>query len=131
MKLIDKLGCIVVSAFFIIALCVGILNITPVGRGIINTYKYQVQKVDDVTNYKTMKKVEDTCRTMIASYEADKLMYLQYKDSDHEEKQTWAEQAKIRANKTAVSYNTFILENNYVWKDNVPNDIAYELELIE
>lgn len=49
----------------------------------------------------------------------------------NEEKQGWAEQAKMRANKTASSYNNYILKNNYVWKDGVPNDIYMELSYIE
>lgn len=47
---------------------------------------------------------------MISSYNSDKLIYEQYKDSDDEEKQNWAEQAKMRANKTANTYNNYILK---------------------
>lgn len=104
---------------------------TPSGRATWNNWFHDVQKTDDATNYETRKKVEDTCRSMIASYEADKLTYEQYKDSDNEEKQSWAEQAKIRANKTATTYNNYILKNNYVWQDNVPSDIYMKLPVIE
>jgi hypothetical protein len=104
---------------------------TPQGRAIWNERAYDIQKADDATNYETIKKVEDTCRAMIASYEADKLTYEQYKDSDNEEKQGWAEQAKMRANKTASSYNNYIIKNTFVWKDNVPADIYLELPVIE
>lgn len=103
---------------------------TPTGKAIWNNWFYEVQKVDDVTNYKTLKKVEDTCRAMIASYNSDKLTYEQYKDSDNEEKQSWAEQAKMRANKVASTYNNYVLENEYVWQGNVPSDIKYKLEYI-
>lgn len=68
---------------------------------------------------------------MIASYNSDKLTYEQYKNSDSQEKQSWAEQAKMRANKTANAYNEFILKNSYVWRGNVPKDIISELEYIE
>ena len=44
-----------------------------------NTVEFVDQKIDDATNYETIKKVEDTCRAMIASYESDKLTYEQYK----------------------------------------------------
>lgn len=104
---------------------------TPSGRAVWNNWFHAVQKADDATNYDTLKKVEDTCRAMISSYEADKLTYEQYKDSDNEEQQSWAEQAKMRANKTASSYNNYILENSYVWEDNVPKDIKGRLEYIE
>ena len=106
-------------------------GVTPAGRAQWNNWWHDVQKVDDNTNYETRKQVEDTCRAMIASYESDKLTYMQYKDSDNEEKQSWAEQTKMRANKTAVEYNNYILKNSYVWRDNVPGDIYTRLEIIE
>lgn len=126
-KLLNGLGII----FIITLVGFGIFSLTPYGRGVLNTYKYNVQKVDDVTNYETIKEVEDTCRAMISSYESDKLTYEQYKDSESEEKQSWAEQAKMRANKTATTYNNYILKNSFVWKDNVPSDIYMKLEIIE
>lgn len=104
---------------------------TPTGKAMWNNWFHEVHEADDATNYKTLKKVEDTCRAMIASYNADKLTYEQYKFSDNEEKQSWAEQAKMRANKTASTYNNYILENEYIWKGAVPSDIAYRLEYIE
>ena len=54
-----------------------------------------------------------------------------YKDSDNEEKQSWAEQAKMRANKTANVFNEYMLKNSYVFEGNIPNDINYQLELIK
>ena len=104
---------------------------TPTGKAIWNNWFHAVQKVDDDTNYKTKKKVEDTCRAMIASYNSDKLTYEQYRDGDSEEKQGWAEQAKMRANKTASTYNNFILKNDYIWKGDVPSDIYMTLPYIE
>ena len=109
----------------------GVVYMTPSGRATINTYFFHVQKADDTTSYKTIKEVEDTCRSMIASYNSDKLTYEQYKDSEDEEKQSWAEQAKMRANKTASSYNNYVLKNNFVWKDNIPDDIYLKLEYCE
>ena len=106
-------------------------GVIPTGKAIWNNWFHAVQKVDDDTNYKTKKKVEDTCRAMIASYNSDKLTYEQYKNSDNEEKQGWAEQAKMRANKTASTYNNYILKNEYVWKGNVPSDIYMTLPYIE
>ena len=126
-KVLTALGII----FCIVLVGVGVFNITPYGRRVLNTYKYNVQKVDDVTNYETIKEVEDSCRAMISSYESDKLTYEQYKDSDSEEKRSWAEQAKMRANKTATSYNNYILKNSFVWSGNVPKDIREELVIIE
>ena len=104
---------------------------TPAGVAQWNNWWHGVQKADDATNYETLKHVEDTCRSMMASYQSDKLVYEQYKDSDNTEKQSWAEQAKMRANKTAAEYNNYILKNSYVWKNNVPADIYMRLEFIE
>lgn len=104
---------------------------TPAGKAMWNNWFYDVQKADDATNYETLKQVEDTCRAMIASYTSDKIVYEQYKDSEDTEKQSWAEQAKMRANKTASTYNTYILRNNYVWKNNIPADIYMTLEYLE
>lgn len=97
----------------------------------INRWEYSIQKADDKTSYKTLKEVEDTCRSMIANYEADRLMYEQFKDSTDEEERNWANSAKIRANKTASQYNNYILKNSFVWKDSVPDDIENELEYLE
>lgn len=119
---------ILVIAAIIFAIFV---NVTPAGKAMWNNWFHKVQEADDNTNYETKKKVEDTCRAMIASYESDRLTYMQYKDSDNEEKQSWAEQAKMRANKTASTYNNYILENNYVWDDNVPSDIKGRLDYID
>ena len=96
-----------------------------------NKVEFIDQKIDDATNYETIKKVEDTCRAMIASYEADKLTYEQYKASDNEEKQSWAEQAAMRANKTAATYNNYLLENSFVWADNIPADIRRSLDYVK
>lgn len=106
-------------------------GVIPTGKAIWNNWFHAVQKADDDTNYKTKKKVEDTCRAMIASYNSDKLTYEQYRDSDSEEKQSWAEQAKMRANKTASTYNNFILKNEYIWKGNAPSDIYMALPYME
>ena len=119
---------------FVLALVIFLpiyFSATPSGKATWNNWFHKVQKADDNTNYKTLKKVEDTCRAMISSYEADKLTYEQYKDSEIAEEQGWAKQAKMRANKTASSYNNYILENSYVWADNVPKDIKRELPYIE
>lgn len=123
----------VLAIILAILMVVGIIyfTATPSGVATWNNWWHGVQKADDDTNYETRKKVEDTCRAMISSYQSDKLTYEQYKDSDNEEKQSWAEQAKMRANKTAVEYNNYILKNTYVWKNNVPADIYMNLEILE
>lgn len=123
-----------VLTFIIVSIVLSLTGCAPV-RWFSTAYGNQVdyvdQKIDDATNYDTKKKVEDTCRSMIASYESDKMTYEQYKDSDNEEKQSWAEQAKMRANKTAATYNNYILENDFVWSGNVPGDIQKQLKYIE
>lgn len=122
----------IVAAVFVVAL-IGLVIFfnTPTGRAAINTYFHKVQEADDLTRYSTKKEVEDSCRAMISSYESDRLTYEQYKNADSEEKRSWAEQAKMRANKTASTYNNYVLKNNYVWSGNVPADIKERLEYIE
>ena len=118
----------------IILVIIGIilfLILTPAGRSLWNTTVYEIIKVDDETNYEKLKEVEDTCRSMISSYTSDKMTWEQYKDSDNEEKQSWAEQAKMRANKTASSYNEYVLKNSFMWNHNVPEDIKKDLPYIE
>ena len=118
----------------IAAVCIGLIlffAVNPLGVMSWNSWFGLVQKADDATNYETLKQVEDTCRSMIASYEADRLTYEQYKNSEDDEQQSWAEQAKMRANRTASTYNNYILENSYVWSGNVPNDIDSKLDYLE
>ena len=114
-----------------VALMAAFFCITPVGVALRNSYGFAVQKVDDATRYETRKKVEDTCRAMIANYEADRISYEQYKQSDDAEKQGWAEQAKMRANRTAASYNEYYLKNSFVWSGAVPSDIRGSLPYLE
>ena len=118
----------------IAAVCIGLILFfaaNPFGVMSWNSWFGLVQKADDATNYETLKQVEDTCRSMIASYEADRLTYEQYKNSEDDEQRSWAEQAKMRANRTTSTYNNYILENSYVWSGNVPEDIDSELDYLE
>ena len=128
----DKLIASIVAIVLVMGIGSGIFfGATHVGKATWNLWFGSIQKVDDATNYETLKKVEDTCRAMISSYESDRLTWEQYKDSDDEEKVGWAEQAKMRANKTAANYNNYILENSYVWRNNVPKDIRSDLPYLE
>lgn len=112
---------------------IGILSfgIDAVDTYVTNKKEFALQKIDDETNYETIKQVEDKARAMISSYESDKLTYIQYKDSEDKEEKSWSNQAKMRANKTASTYNNYLLENSFLWKDNIPDDINTELPIIE
>ena len=119
----------VISA--IAAICIGLLLFfaaNPFGVMAWNSWFGLVQKADDTTSYETLKQVEDTCRSMISSYHSDRMAYEQYKASESSEEQSWAKQAKMRANRTASIYNNYILENSYVWEGNVPKDINDQLD---
>lgn len=122
---------IVAVACTILILAILFFTVVPSGRAVWNSYQHTMHKVDDATLYRTRKKVEDSCRAMISSYTSDILTYDQYKDSADTEKQGWAEQAKMRANKTAASYNEYVLKNSYVWEGNVPNDIRKQLDYMK
>lgn len=121
---------IVIVCLFVLGGCT-VFTLTPVGRALLNIYDDTMQKVDDKTSYDARKKVEDYCRASIASYETDRTTYEQYKDSDSELEQSWANQAKMRANKTANIYNEYILKNSYVFDGNIPNDIKMELKILD
>ena len=122
---------VLTAILIVLAIAVGFFCITPAGVALRNSYGFAVQKVDDATRYETRKKVEDTCRAMIANYEADRISYEQYKQSDDAEKQGWAEQTKMRANRTAASYNEYYLKNSFVWSGAVPSDIRGSLPYLE
>ena len=117
------LGLLILSAILFFGL-------TPEGRTTWNNWFHNVQKADDNTSYENRKHVEDTCRAMIASYESDKLTWEQYKDVFGTTQRIWADQAKMRANKTASSYNNYVLKNSYIWEGNVPADIRERLDYI-
>lgn len=127
----NKTATVLVAIAACILLIVIGYNFAPGVREAINKNQTAIQVADDQTRYETLKKVEDTCRAMISSYESDVLTWKQYKDSESETERTWAAQAKMRANKTASSYNNYILQNNFVWKDNIPKDIRSTLDVIE
>ena len=114
----------------LLLLAVLFFAVTPTGRTIWNNWWHDVEKADANSSYENRKQVEDTCRAMMASYKTDVDTYNMYKDSDNEEKLSWAEQARMRANKTANSYNEYVLKNSYVWDGNVPIDIANYLPTI-
>lgn len=115
----------------IAVLFLGYVTFFPGGRALINSYDNMMKKVDDRTTYETRKKVEDTARASIASYKTDKATYDMYKDSTDKEKQSWAEQAKMRANKTANIFNEYMRKNSYVFEGNIPSDIDYQLEILK
>lgn len=117
---------LLIVALFIILAVSGL-----VFRVVSNNVDYAEHKIDEYTKYELLRQVEDTCRAMMANYTADKLIYEQYKDSDDKEKQGWGEQAKMRANRTAATYNEYILKNSYLWGANVPSDIKESLDYIQ
>ena len=127
----SKVRTIIVTIISVILIgAIIFFGFTPGGRSVWNSYTHSLEKADE-NQYETKKQVEDTARAMIASYKSDVATYEQYKESDNEEKQSWAEQAKMRANRTANSYNEYILKNSYVWEDNIPSDIDYLLPIVE
>lgn len=123
----------IISGIVFVALTIFVIwgCVTGTFTGVANKIDYTNQKVNENTNYKIKKKVEDTCRSMMSSYNSDKLVYEQYKTADSDEKKSWAEQAKMRANKTVSSYNNYMLKNSYVWENNIPADIKQQLSYIE
>lgn len=116
---------------FIVFISIAGFVFAPVIRSAVNVQDYAVRKVDEATSYKLKQEVENSSRAMIASYDSDRMTYLQYRDSDEKEQRGWADQAKMRANRTASTYNNYILKNSFVWANNVPVDIRSELDEIK
>lgn len=127
----ETVGKIVIAFVIAIALAVIVTWAVVPARKLENKVDYTVNKVDEETRYSLLKSVEDTCRAMIASYQSDALTYNQYKNSPDTEKQNWAEQARMRANRTAATYNEYMRKNSYVWADNIPADIDEKLVYVE
>lgn len=121
----SKVVLIVIGILLVLAIL--FFSCVPAGRAIWNNWFFAVQKADDATRYETRKKVEDAARAMQTTYESDKLLYNQYKDSEDPDERAIALQAQTRANRTAATYNNYILENSFVWEGNVPSDIQYDL----
>lgn len=127
----EEFLCKLIVVVTIVVILLGCFYVTPWGRAVINSVDYANHKIDETTSYALKKEVEDTCRAMIASYEADRLTYEQYNGVANDEKQSWADQAKMRANTTASNYNNYILKNKFVWNGNVPPDIRIELQYLQ
>lgn len=115
---------------FLIIMC-DMLSGCAAITGAYHNWRNDIKQTADKSRYETRKEVEDTCRATIVSYESDKLTWEQYKDSESSEQRGWADAAKMRANKAAITYNEYFLKNSYVFDGNVPADIRTELEIIE
>ena len=108
---------------------------TPMGKAMWNNWFHAVQKADDATNYETRKQVEDTCRSMIATYEKDKAEYESnmklYETTGDEYYLEIATGYRQQANSSASTYNNYVLKNSYVFDGNVPMDIRMALEILK
>lgn len=120
-----------IGALIAIIVAVVIAVVSIYGVIIRNSYEFQLKKANETSNYETRKAVEDYARSLIAQYTADKLRYETYKESNSAERQSWAEEARIRANTTATIYNEYILKNSFVFRDNIPEDIKSELPYLK
>lgn len=112
---------------FIAIIVVLFFSATTIGRTVWNTYCHDVEKADDNTSYENRKKVEDTARAYISSYNADVDIYNTYCNNENENMRSYAESARIRAIQTANSYNDYLQKNSYVWADNMPDDLPSSL----
>ena len=78
----NKGAIVLIVIAVVLVLATLFFSCVPAGKAMWNNWFFEVQKADDATNYATRKKVEDTARSMLATYEADKMIYEQYKDSE-------------------------------------------------
>lgn len=119
--------------YLLVGVLVALLGIVfvPSIRANFNLYRNEMKRTDDRTTYEARKRVEDEARSLVASYNNDKLRYEQYKTSIDKTHLEWAEQAKMRANQTATIFNEFVLKNSYVFEGNIPADINVQLPILE
>lgn len=96
-----------------------------------NKYEATLKDIDYNTNYDSVREIEETLRSFMASYEADKIIYETNKNATDKESIALANAARSRANRTAATYNQFYLKNSYIWEDNIPADIRSQLEYIQ
>ena len=113
----------------IIAILVALLILfvgSPIWKTITMEHDSVMQTIEE-HSYQNRKDVEDTCRSMIASYKTDIDIYNLYKDSENPNQKNYADAALVRAIQTANTYNEYILKNSFVWDNNVPADIMMSL----
>ena len=122
-----------VLKYILVGVLVALLGIVfiPSNRAAFNLYRNEMKRTDDRTTYEARKRVEDEARSLVASYNNDKLRYEQYKTSTDKTHLEWAEQAKMRANQAATTFNEFVLKNSYVFEGNIPADINIQLPILE
>lgn len=131
MKFLQGLGALFISLLIVLLLYITFI---PSGRAMFNEYAFGMERIDEEIDYTNRKMVEDTARSMIANYEfarSEYESYVTYCDTDDKDRCQRALDAKTSANKTATNYNNYILKNKYLWRNNMPSDIFYELEIIK
>ena len=120
----------------LLVLFLGAYTFIPSVRWAVNEYVFMMERVDEETDYGNRKQVEDTARSMISNYEFAVGEYETYKvfcetaqyDKDRCQR---ALDSKTSANKTASTYNNYLLKNKFLFKGNMPADIYYALETIK
>ena len=100
----------------------------PITRAI-NNWRHEIQVAHDETDYDTLRSVENTARATIATWEADRMRWFQYHDSENERERNWASGARMRANTGASTFNNFMRANNYVWAAGIPDDLPERLPM--
>ena len=118
-----------IAICFIFGLTFVYFTFVPAGRSILTTYDHSIKKAEE-NNYENRKKVEDTMRSIKSSYNKSVNNYNQYKDSTSEEDIKLANKYKTRANNSAEEYNKLV-NNSYIWEDNIPQDLPLKLNIIE
>ena len=93
-----------------------------------NEYRATLQRIHAETCPDMLRAQERQARNMIASWEADRDQWLMFRDSDNQEERNWANGALMRANRTASSFNNFMLEHS--WIHGIPDDIAESLPML-
>lgn len=126
-KAIKTLLKVIISIVFVFTVF-GIAMLIPGSRAVINEYVFQIERVDQETDYQNRKMVEDTARAMITNYTSYKLEWEAYKTFPTDSQEyIRAINARTAANNVASNYNNYLTQNSYIFKGNLPYDIPFSL----
>ena len=105
---------IIVAVMIPLLVIVVLFSVSPDLRRVWNQWRFNVQVADDQTDYANLRRVEEQALASISTWEGAYRLWRQHKDSDVQEERNWANGAMTRANNTAATFNTMLLENSFL-----------------
>ena len=115
-------------------LATGLIIITIMSTGCSETSpQTQIEDIEITYNQSVsdhLRYTEATARAMVTSWNAYYFIWQQYRQSEDIEEQNKASNALIQTNQTAYAFNNFMQDNNYIWTNGIPSDLAAPLPII-